>query len=217
MAIKVRLKTFKNGKKETIHPETDWSVVLNRPSITVGKNGETWSNGSSIRLDGNRIYVKDYLRDEVLLENYPINVKWSAVQNRPSITVSENTEAWSKSGSSIRLSENKIYIKDKNSNYEVSLENYPIKWSAISEGPDYLPQNQKLTTFGRYVVPEPSSGNEKNENIYPAMRECYHHKVLIGSEETYEYTYYYLAGIDEENKKAIWEKFDDRTRFTPGL
>lgn len=217
MAIKVRLKTLKNGNEEIIHPETDWSIVLNRPSFTVDDNGEKWgkSGSSSIRLDGNRIYVKDYLRDEVLLENYPINVKWSAVQNKPSITVGENTETWSKSGSSIRLGANKIYVKDYNKDYEVPLEEYPIKWSAISEGPDYLPQNQKLTTFGRRAIKEPSSGYVVNENVYPAIRKC-HHDQPYGGEETYTYTYYYFD-FNNETKKLEWMQYDNYGEFTPGL
>lgn len=222
MAIKVKLKTLKNGKEEFIHPETDWSIVLNRPSITVGNDGEKWgkSGSSSIRLDGNRIYVKDYLRDEVLLENYPINVKWSAVQYKPSINVGDNTETWSKSGSSIRLGANKIYVKDYNKDYEVLLEDYPIKWSAISglDKPDYLPPDQKLTTFGRYVVKEPPSGYVVNERVYPAIRQCYHYQPY-GEGVTYEYTYYFLEKFETVDGilKPVWRQFDDRSNFTPGL
>lgn len=211
MAIKVRLKTLKNGNPEIIHPETDWSIVLNRPSIAVDNNGETWSNGSSIRLDGNHIYVKDYLRDEVLLENYPINVKWSAVQYKPSITVGENTETWSKSGSSIRLGANNIYVKDvATSNNEKPLEDYPIKWSAIYGTPSYLKIDKEDMVFGRYSTVEqvPDQYQVEEGDVYPAVRK-YHYR-FDSEGPHYTYTTYYWSG-------STWAYIGEEKNFIPGL
>ena len=213
MAIKVRLKTLKNGQEEIIHPETDWSIVLNRPSITVDSNGEKWdTSGSYICLKENGIYVKDYRSNGVLLENYPI--KWSAVQKRPNITVTSDgsLQTWSTSGSGIRLSGNKIYIKDYNSSEYSLLENYPIniKWSAISGRPNYLPDDQSLTTFGRYVENEQTSGNETRGTVYPAIRTFKYQIYGSGQPNYYDYTYYYFIN-------GSWTPYTGGGEFKPGL
>ena len=85
--VKVRLK---DASGHVLHPEPDWSVVKNRPSITVDSNREIWgTSGSSIRLGANNIYVKDSKRSyEVLLADYPIN--WSAISGKPDYLVSKN-------------------------------------------------------------------------------------------------------------------------------
>ena len=85
--VKVRLK---DASGNVLHPETDWYVVKNRPSITVDSNREIWgTSGSSIRLGANNIYVKDSKRSyEVLLADYPIN--WSAISGKPDYLVSKN-------------------------------------------------------------------------------------------------------------------------------
>ena len=213
MAIKVRLKTLKNGKKETIHPETDWSVVLNRPSITVDSNGEKWdTSGSYICLKENGIYVKDYRSNGVLLENYPI--KWSAVQKRPNITVTSDgsLQTWSTSGSGIRLSGNKIYIKDYNSSEYSLLENYPIniEWRDISGRPSYLPDDLSSTTFGYYIKYKQTSGDMTQAIVYPAIR-TFEFQVYGGGSHTYsDYHYYYFIN-------GSWTEFTGEGEFKPGL
>ena len=86
--VKVRLK---DASGNVLHPETDWSVVKNRPSITVDSTREIWGKpgGSSICLNGDKIYVKDSNRSyEVPLVDYPI--KWSAISGKPDYLVSKN-------------------------------------------------------------------------------------------------------------------------------
>lgn len=96
--VKVRLKDASNN---VLHPETDWSVVLNRPSITVDQTShlrETWNFGGYIDIDGvwgltlkttgdgNEIKVADKNTNNATksLTNYPIN--WSAINGKPSGT-----------------------------------------------------------------------------------------------------------------------------------
>ena len=99
--IKVRLK---DGSENVLHPETDWSVVLNKPSIKVENNQESWEpkNGlseKSINISGNAvsltsgtinlystyngIKVKDVYTDfkVVDLQEYP--VKFSTLKGAP--------------------------------------------------------------------------------------------------------------------------------------
>lgn len=86
--VKVRLK---DASGNVLHPETDWSMVKNRPSFNVDSNRETWGKfgGSNISLMGNDIFVKDYTRDyAVTLADYPI--KWSAISGKPDYLVSKN-------------------------------------------------------------------------------------------------------------------------------
>ena len=92
--VKVRLKDASNN---VLHPETDWSVVLNRPSITVDQQShvrETWDFGGYIDIKsgygltlkavGNEIQVADKNTSDATksLKNYPIN--WSAINGKPS-------------------------------------------------------------------------------------------------------------------------------------
>ena len=78
--VKVRLK---DASGNVLHPETDWSMVKNRPSITVDSNGETWgAYGSTIYLRANQIYVNDKnTPNDYLLDYYPI--RWSAISGKP--------------------------------------------------------------------------------------------------------------------------------------
>lgn len=96
--VKVRLKDASNN---VLHPETDWSVVQNKPSITVDQTShlrETWHFGGYIDIDGvwgltlkstgdgNEIKVADKNTNNATksLKNYPIN--WSAISGKPSGT-----------------------------------------------------------------------------------------------------------------------------------
>lgn len=93
--VKVRLKDASNN---VLHPETDWSVVQNKPSITIDQrsNAETWSFDGHIKIEcgqnltfkavGSDITVADKNTNNVtqLLKNYPIN--WSAINGKPSGT-----------------------------------------------------------------------------------------------------------------------------------
>lgn len=94
--VKVRLKDASNN---VLHPETDWSVVQNKPSITVDQTShlrETWNFGGYIDIDavwgltlkssgdGNEIKVADKNTNNATksLTDYPI--KWSAITGKPS-------------------------------------------------------------------------------------------------------------------------------------
>ena len=53
--IKVRLK---DASKNVLHPETDWSVVRNKPSIEMSGTGEEWNIADSISISGlNGLYL----------------------------------------------------------------------------------------------------------------------------------------------------------------
>ena len=53
--IKVRLK---DAGQNTLHPETDWSVVRNKPSIEMSGTGEEWNIADSISISGlNGLYL----------------------------------------------------------------------------------------------------------------------------------------------------------------
>ena len=55
MAIKVRLK---DASKNVLHPETDWSVVRNKPSIEFSNTGEDWVVSDNITINGiNELYL----------------------------------------------------------------------------------------------------------------------------------------------------------------
>lgn len=91
--VKVRLKDASNN---VLHPETDWSVVLNKPSITIDQRShkETWGfdgyidiicgQGLTLNATGTEIQVADKNTSGATksLKNYPIN--WSAINGKPS-------------------------------------------------------------------------------------------------------------------------------------
>lgn len=93
--VKVRLKDASNN---VLHPETDWSVVQNKPSITIDQrnHAETWYFDGHIEMEcgqdltlkatGSEIKVADRYTSGAtkLLKNYPIN--WSAINGKPSGT-----------------------------------------------------------------------------------------------------------------------------------
>lgn len=93
--VKVRLKDASNN---VLHPETEWSVVQNKPSITVDQrsHAETWffdghieiTAGQDLTLQapGSEIKVADKNTSSATksLTDYPI--KWSAIKGKPSGT-----------------------------------------------------------------------------------------------------------------------------------
>ena len=201
--VKIRLK---GASGNVLHPETDWSIVLNRPSITVDSKGQIWDvSGSDMRLKANRIYIEDSTGGVKLLAEYPIN--WSAVQNRPTFNVNTDGETWGTSGSSIRLSGNKIYVKDYRRN-EILLENYPIKWFAISGKPNYLDRNEEDKVFGYYSTVERVDMESQTErgNVYPAIRYYEYYSGPIG--ESYTYHSRYWSG-------SSWLEVPNEEKFIP--
>ena len=93
--VKVRLK---DASGNVLHPETEWSVVQNKPSITVNKteHAEIWSFDGHIMIEcgqnlalkapGSAITVADKNTSNATksLKDYPIN--WSAINGKPSGT-----------------------------------------------------------------------------------------------------------------------------------
>jgi len=79
--IKVRLK---DGDGNILHPETDWSVVLNKPSIneSFGVMSITPDRGISINAEeGISISTNDTGNNNIDLADFPIN--WSALSHNP--------------------------------------------------------------------------------------------------------------------------------------
>ena len=54
--IKVRLK---DAGQNTLHPETDWSVVQGRPSIGKAIFGEEWKTSNTISINGGQVYINN--------------------------------------------------------------------------------------------------------------------------------------------------------------
>lgn len=185
--VKVRLKDASNN---VLHPETDWSVVLNRPSFdrVANDNGhftQKWNasaKADDAEIDGDvvRIYARD-----------------------TSLSLESVEDMYLASGASIQ-------IKDQNTkrNY-VSLADYPIKWSAISGMPKYIPTDARGIMFGRYsTVTSDPDGTGYYGMIYPAIRTANYSSNPGG--DSYSYTHYYFNGTS-------WAKFTDASKFYPGF
>ena len=94
--VKVRLK---DASGNVLHPETDWSVVENRPAITIqtsnGQRREVWSAPTTSVVGENTLYLASpkgsvMINDRTvgkntLLADYPI--KYSAISGKPSYLV----------------------------------------------------------------------------------------------------------------------------------
>lgn len=195
--VKVRLKDASNN---VLHPETDWSVVLNRPSFDRVANGngyftQKWNasaKSDDVEIDGDVVNI--YARDTSLsLES----------SEDMYLTSGGNLDMASASGRNIR-------VKDHNtSNQYVTLDQYPIKWSAISDMPKYIPTNGKDIVFGQYVnVTDDPDGTGSHGMVYPAIRTINYSSNPGG--DSYSYTYFYFNGTS-------WAKFTDASKFIPGF
>lgn len=208
--VKVRLKDASNN---VLHPETDWSVVLNKPSIKlkntdgshdtsadskmfavsslVGAGGEAWdtySNGGKSIVIGN---------SDNALGFCGANSKRLFTILRSKHTIMIETEGDIKITSSAT------------NNQTVSLADYPTKWSAISDKPRYIPTDAKNITVGRYsTVTAKPDGTGYSGVIFPAIRAIEYSSDASG--DHYEYTYYYFGG-------TAWNKFTDGSKFFPGF
>lgn len=91
----------------------------------------------------------------------------------------------------------------------VSLANYPIKWSAISDKPDYITADVRDIMFGSYdTVTADPDGIGYHGMIYPAIRTADYSSNPGG--DYYTYTYFYFNGTS-------WTKFTDSSKFFPGF
>lgn len=97
MAIKVRLK---DASENVLHPETEWSLVQGKPSITIGfgsghEQRETWSAPTTSVVGVNTLYLASpqgrvMINDRTVgkdtpLAEYPI--EYSAISGKPSYLV----------------------------------------------------------------------------------------------------------------------------------
>lgn len=65
--VKVRLKDASNN---VLHPETDWSVVRNKPSIEMSNTGEEWNIADSITISAsNGLYLTGGSGEHVYVED----------------------------------------------------------------------------------------------------------------------------------------------------
>lgn len=164
--VKVRLKDASNN---VLHPETDWSVVLNRPSITINQTShkETWGFDGYIDIECGQ-------------------------------------------GLTLNAAGTEIQVADKNtSNATKSLTDYPIKWSAISNKPNYIPTDERDIVFGSYsTIAGNIDGTGYSGGVYPAIRIIDYSSNPGG--DTYGYTCYYFNGTS-------WTKFTDNSKFIPGI
>ena len=217
MAVKVRLK---DGSNNVLHPETDWSVVLNKPSIklkyTDGSHGtgtdskiavvsgqvgdgeawDTYSNGDKSIVIGNSHNAFGFCGANS--KRY-----FTVLQSKHNINIG-TTESIN------MIATGNISISSKETgNQSVSLANYPIKWTAISDKPKYIPTNAKDIMFGRYsTVTNDPEGMGYCGMIYPAIRTIYYTSNPGGN--SYDYTFYYFNGTS-------WAKFTDASKFHPGF
>ena len=195
--VKVRLKDASNN---VLHPETDWSVVLNRPSFETiknsnGTNTQKWNayaKNGNVEIDGN--YVNISSRDT-------------------GISLESSDDMYLTSGASIEIATaagGKIKIKDGNTSKQyVTLDQYPIKWSAISDKPKYIPTDIRDITLGHYsTVTHEYEGSGYSGLIYPAIRIIDYSSNPGG--ETYKYTCYYFNGTS-------WTKLTNNSDFRPGF
>lgn len=185
--VKVRLKDASNN---VLHPETDWSVVLNRPSFDRVENGngyftQRWNasaKADDIEIDGDAVNI--YARDTTL-------------------GLESSEDMYLTSGATIQIKDNNTQRRS------VSLDLYPIKWSAISNKPNYIPTDTREITFGHYETGTAHpDGTGYSGGIYPAIRIIDYTSNPGG--DTYRYTCYYFNGTS-------WIKFTDDSQFHPGF
>ena len=185
--VKVRLKDASNN---VLHPETDWSVVLNRPSFDRVANGngyftQKWNasaKSDDVTIDGGvvRIYASDTM-----------------------LELESSDEMYLTSGATIKISD-----ENTKQNY-VSLADYPIKWSAISDKPTYIPRDAREIVFGKYIIGSANpDGTGDSGVIYPAIRTINYSSNPGGT--SYNYTHFYFNGTS-------WVKVTDASKFWPGL
>lgn len=151
MAVKVRLK---DGSNNVLHPETDWSVVLSKPSIKlrysdgshdtssssklnsiskyIGKNSEAWdtySNGNQGIVIGNR-----YNALGLYGQGTTPGLFTTTLQSDSEVLIAAEGSAGKKTSITLLGNNIKMASDDTNKN-SVSLADYPINWSALKDNP----------------------------------------------------------------------------------
>lgn len=111
------------------------------------------------------------------MNNYPI--EWSAINNKPNISVDSNAEVWEPTNKNISITSNvvniggttssKIYVLDSTTKTRTLLEDYPTAWGKVSSKP------RAMGLFG-YVFVKASSSSDPDE-YWPAVavKDSYQH------------------------------------------
>ena len=181
MAVKVRLK---DGSNNVLHPETDWSVVLNKPSIKL-----KYSDGSHDTDTGSKIAaVRGMVGDGEAWDTYSNGGKSIVIGN------SHNAFGFcgdnSKRYYTVLQSKHPIFImtegdikmnSNATGNKSVSLADYPINWTALNDRPfdefflnlknhdgsSTAPSSIENAVFGTYSFATP--GSIPSTVYYPAF------------------------------------------------
>ena len=86
---------LKDAAGNVLHPETDWSVVRNKPSIEVIRNADVWKTNTIQIGAKTSIYLSDNIQigpSRRALSHYPI--EWEAIANKPTALDSNAQIGW---------------------------------------------------------------------------------------------------------------------------
>lgn len=200
--IKVRLK---DASGNVLHPETDWSVVQNKPSIEANSSGkiDTWNPGTLAKIDSTQIRLtgsNDTYTSQISLSPTQVTIKGKtdATISAGGVTISGASEGIileSGLNTAIRCGDSNgtVKIRDKNTSGSfVDLNSYPINWSALAHKPDF---RYKLCFGAKRVTVQDLDSHEDTTTFYPAVRVCEITDESDGTSTTsYSKCYYFDAG-----------------------
>lgn len=203
MAVKVRLK---DGSNNVLHPETDWSVVLNKPSIKLNHTDGPHDTGTDSKIAAVASIVGN-------------GEAWDTYSNGgKSIVIGNSHNAFgfcganSKRYSTVLQSKHPIYIaaegdikiaSNATGNKSVSLSDYPINWAALNDRPfdefflnlknhdgsSTAPSSIENAVFGTYYSVTP--GSIPTTVYYPAFA-IVSYKLVGGAMQAERTKGYYL-------------------------
>lgn len=192
MAVKVRLK---DGSSNVLHPETDWSVVLNGPSIKLRYSDGSHDTTGSSRLDA---LSKAFGQDSEAWDTYSngdksilIGNKYNALgfygsNSRQDYTaLRSNNDVYIETLKEVGLIGKNIRVTTNDTNNNgILLADYPINWTALNnrpfneilslknlDGSSTAQSSVENAVFGTYYVVNPSSNPDGIPTItyYPAF------------------------------------------------
>ena len=180
MAVKVRLK---DGSNNVLHPETDWSVVLNKPSIK-----RNYADGSyNTNTDSKIAAVSGMVGNGEAWDTYSNGEKSIVIGNSHNAFgfCGENSKRYvtvlqSKHPISITAKGDIKIDSNATGNKSVSLSDYPINWTALNgrpfdeslnlknlDGSSTAPSSIENAVFGTYYSVTP--GSIPTTLYYPAF------------------------------------------------
>lgn len=162
MATNVRLK---DAAGNVLHPETDWSVVQNKPSISVDQTShvnEVWNFGGYIDI----------------MSGYGIRLTSSGA---------------------------KIKITDQNTGGEKTLDEYPIKYSALTGAPTFYTDSTTYGCIGLY----------KNVNYQGRVYQSIACQVTDTTGDSVVQKYYYLSSSGSWATFTPYRTGEVTVSFTP--